>query len=67
MRWPEKVRDVWRPPYGPELNPRERVWRTLQEERAWRQFTTLAAPQDAMSDLLQADEASTLPSLPSYT
>jgi transposase len=25
MRWPEHVRCVWLPPYGPELNPIERV------------------------------------------
>jgi hypothetical protein len=67
MRWPEHVRYVWLPPYGPELNPMARGWRNRKDARAWRQFTTLDAPQDAMSDLLQAYEASPLPSLTSST
>src|SRR5262245_58277693 len=27
LRWPENVRAVWLPPYCPELNPIERLWR----------------------------------------
>jgi hypothetical protein len=32
LRWPDHVRCVWLPPYGPELNPIERVWRDLTDE-----------------------------------
>jgi transposase len=62
---PAHVRLVFLPPYGPELNPIERVWRDLKAALAWRQFTSLDARQDEMGDLLQVYEASTLPSLPS--
>ncbi len=40
------------PPYGPELNPIEWVWRDLKDARAWLQFANLEAQQ--------AYEASTL-------
>ncbi|MDW8215756.1 MAG: transposase, partial [Roseiflexaceae bacterium] len=32
---PENVRLVFLPPYCPELNPIERVWRDLKDELAW--------------------------------
>jgi DDE superfamily endonuclease len=32
IRWPEHVRCVWLPPYGPELNPIERVGRDLNDD-----------------------------------
>jgi transposase len=63
---PENVRLVCVPPYGPELNPIERVWRDLQDDLAWQPFPTLEAQQDSGEDLLQADEALTLPSLTGY-
>jgi transposase len=66
IRWPEHVRCVWLPPYGPELNPIERVWRDLKDDLAWLQFTTLDAQQVYVGDLLQGYEASTLQALTGY-
>ena len=63
---PENVRLVFLPPYCPELNPIERVWRDLKDDVAWQQFPTLEAQQDAVADLLQAYEALTLQSLTGY-
>ena len=63
---PENVRRRCLPPYGPELNPSERVWRDLKDDGAWPQFTDLTAQQDDLGHLLQADEAATLPSLAGY-
>jgi hypothetical protein len=40
---PENVRLVWLPPYAPELNPIERVWRDLQDPCAWQQFSDIEA------------------------
>jgi hypothetical protein len=60
IQWPENVRYVWLPPYCPELNPIEPVWRDLKDARAWLQFTALEAQQVYVGDLLQAYEASTL-------
>jgi hypothetical protein len=36
---PEHVRCVFLPPYCPELNPMERVWRDLKDALAWLHFT----------------------------
>ena len=44
-RWPAHGRAGSRPPYGPELNPMERVWRERKAERAWPPFTDLEAHQ----------------------
>jgi hypothetical protein len=43
---PENVRCVFLPPYCPELNPIERVWRDLKDDMAWRQCAELNAQQD---------------------
>jgi transposase len=63
---PANVRLVFLPPYCPELNPIERVWRDLKDALAWLQFTTLEAQQAYIGDLLQAYPASTLQSLTRY-
>jgi transposase len=66
IRWPENVRCVGLPPYWPELNPSERVWRDLTDDLAWQQFTDLAAPQDSVANLLRAYEPPTLQALTGY-
>jgi transposase len=58
---------VWLPPYCPELNPIERVWRDLKDDMAWEQFTDLPAQLEAVAHSLQGYDASTLQSLTSYT
>jgi transposase len=63
LRWPEKVRYVWWPPYGPELSPSARVWRDVKDDVAWRQCPDLDAQQHAVGDLFCAYEATTLQSL----
>jgi hypothetical protein len=35
---PAHVRLVFLPPYAPELNPIERVWRDLKDDIAWQQL-----------------------------
>jgi putative transposase len=66
LRWPENVRCVWLPPYCPELNPIERLWRDLKDDLAWQPFTDLETQQDHISQMLQAYKASTLQSLTGY-
>jgi transposase len=63
---PRNVRLVFLPPYCPELNPIERVWRDLKDDVAWRQFADLNAQQEYLGHLLQAYEAATLQSLSGY-
>jgi transposase len=64
---PENVRLVYLPPYCPELNPIERVWRDLKDALAWLQFPTLDVQQDYIATLLRAYKATTLQSLTGYT
>jgi hypothetical protein len=63
---PENVHLVFLPPYCPELNPIERVWRDLKDDVAWQQCTDLNAQQDYLRHLLQAYEAATLQSRTGY-
>ncbi len=60
---PANVRLVLLPPYCPELNPIERVWRDLKDALAWLQFPTLDAQQDYVATLLRGYAAVTLQSL----
>jgi transposase len=66
IRWPENVRCVGLPPYCPELNPIERLWRDLKDDLGWQQFMNLDAQQDYVGQLLRAYEAPTLRSLTGY-
>jgi hypothetical protein len=63
---PETVHLVFLPPYCPELNPIERVWRDLKEALAWLQFPNLEGQQDYVTMLLRAYEAATLHALTAY-
>jgi transposase len=66
LHWPGNVYGVWLPPYCPELNPIERVWRDLKEKVAWEQFADLAAQLDSVAARLRAYDAATLQSLAGY-
>jgi transposase len=66
LQWPAHVQPVWLPPYCPELNPIERLWRDLKDAMAWQHFPDLNAQQDYLSHLLHAYEAATLQSLAGY-
>jgi transposase len=57
------VRYVWLPPYCPELNPSERLWRDLKDDLASLPFPNLDAQQLYVGDVLQAYEASALHAL----
>jgi transposase len=66
IQWPENVRCVWLPPYCPELNPIERVWRDVKDDVAWRQFTDVTAQQTEVGHLLCAYDATALQALTGY-
>ena len=63
---PANVRLVFLPPYCPELNPIERVWRDLKDTLAWLQFASLEVQQDYVGMLLKSYEPPTLQSLTGY-
>jgi hypothetical protein len=66
IRWPEHVRCAWLPPYGPELNPMERVWRDLKDDLAWLPCLDLDGQQVYVGALLQGYDAPTLQALTGY-
>jgi len=45
LQIPTNVRLLFQPPYAPEVNPTERVWRTLKDGLAWQCFADLPALQ----------------------
>lgn len=51
---PSHVALLFLPPYAPELNPVERVWRDLKDRLAWRTFPDLLTLQDALATLVEA-------------
>jgi transposase len=67
LKLPDNVCLVFLPPYCPELNPIERLWRDLKDDLAWQQFSDGALQQEAVADLLRAYDAPTIQSLTGYT
>lgn len=63
---PANVRLVLVPPYTPELNPIERVWRALKDKLAWMQFADLDTQQAHVATILRTYDAATLQSLTAY-
>jgi hypothetical protein len=66
-RWPANVVPVFLPPYRPELNPMERLWRDLKDQLADIPAKTIAALSDALCTLIQHYSHATLQSLTSFT
>jgi transposase len=67
IRVPSNVQLVFLPPYSPELNPIERLWRDLKDALAWKHFIDLPAQQAYVGDLLCAYTPETIQALTSYT
>lgn len=63
---PANVRLVFLPPYSPELNPIERVWRALKDQLAWQQFPTIEIQQEYVGDIVRACDNAMLQSLTAY-
>jgi transposase len=63
---PANVRLVFLPPYCPELNPIERVWRDLKDALAWLHFAHLEGQQDDVAELLRTYANATLQALTGY-
>jgi transposase len=65
VRWPSNVVPVCLPPYSPELNPLERLWRDLKDQLADVPAKTIAALSDALCAIIQSYVPATLHSLTS--
>ncbi len=66
LRLPEHVRLVFLPPYCPELNPIERLWRDVNDQFAWQQFSDVPSQQQAVAEAMCGYTAQTVQSLTGY-
>lgn len=66
LRWPSNVVPVFLPPYRPELNPLERLWRDLKDKLADIPVKTIAELSEAMGSIIQHYLPATLQSLTSF-
>jgi transposase len=67
VRWPVNVVPVFLPPYSPELNPIERLWRDLKDKLSDIPVKTIDALSEAMGTIIQHYSHATLQSLTSFT
>ena len=66
LRIPANIKLVVQPPYAPELNPTERVWRALKDALAWHCFVDLAALHARVVRVVEGWTAEMLQSLTAY-
>ena len=67
VRWPSHVLPIFLPPYRPELNPMERLWRDLKDKLADVSAKTINELSDALCAIIQPYSYATLQSLTSFT
>ena len=66
LRWPANIAAVPLPPYSPELNPIERLWRDLKDQVANTVAKTLDDLSDTVCRLIQNYSHATLKSLTGF-
>ncbi len=66
LPWPANVAPVFLPPYSPELNPIERLWRDLKAQLADGVAKTLDDLSEAVGTILQRYSPATLQSLTGF-
>jgi hypothetical protein len=66
VRWPSHVAPVFLPPYSPELNPIERLWRDLKDQLADLVTKTIEELSDAVCAIIQNYSNATLQSLTGF-
>ena len=54
LHLPESVVLLFQPPYCPEVNPTERLWREMKRDLAWQCFDTLGQMQQKISQWVQS-------------
>jgi DDE superfamily endonuclease len=66
VQWPSNVVPLVLPPYSPELNPIERLWRHLKDHLANRVCHTLDEWSDAVCAIIQGYSEAALKSLTGF-
>lgn len=67
LQWPAHVVPVFLPPYSPELNPIERLWRDLKDQLADGVAKTLDEWSEAVGAIMQRYSQTMLQSLTGFT
>jgi hypothetical protein len=67
LQWPSHVGPLFLPPYSPELNPIERLWRDLKDQLADLVSHTIEELSDAVCTLIQRYSRTVLQSLTGFT
>ncbi|MBD2037154.1 transposase [Leptolyngbya sp. FACHB-321] len=63
---PEDIVLLFQPPYCPELNPSERLWKHLKAELKWASFKTLTQLQTKVDQLLAELTPAVIASITAY-
>ena len=66
VQWPSHVVPLFLPPYSPERNPIERLWRDLKDKLSDRVSPTLEALSDAVCSIIQSYSDTLLQSLTGF-
>lgn len=66
VRWPANIAPIFLPPYSPELNPIERLWRDLKDQLAGSTATTMDELAEAVCSLIRSYTPTSLTSLTSF-
>jgi putative transposase len=66
LQWPSNLVPIFLPPYSPELNPIERLWRDLKDKLADCVAKTLDQLSDAVEHILQGYSQAALQALTGY-
>jgi hypothetical protein len=66
LQIPPNVALLFLPPYAPELNPVERVWRAFKDQLAWHCFDDFWALQDRLAEVVTSFDNDSLHSLTAY-
>jgi hypothetical protein len=65
-RIPENVVLIYLPPYSPELNPIERVWKYFKDQISWQVFGNIEGLRNKVYGLIKYVHEDTIKSLTSY-
>ena len=67
VQWPSHVVPLFLPPYSPELNPIERLWRDLKDQLADLVSHTIEELSDAVCTIIQRYSKTVLQTLTGFT
>ena len=67
LKVPDNIALLFLPPYSPELNPAEKIWRLLKDDIATEVFSTLECLSDRLCNAVQKLSQSVIKSVTGYS